>query len=130
MIEFPTNRTRGPFFAASNAVWFRAFCPSAGTGFAWKSFAPAIPAATARTTISIFFISNSNLHVTPTVYHIYRHPPFHTPRASAPEGTSGTGSRVAAPSPLHNTDPHRHDKQRSRTSVRLLVIANGRTDEI
>ena len=64
------------------------------------------------------------------VYHIYRHPPFHTPRASAPERTSRDGKPRRGPFPLHNTDPHRYDKQKSRTFVRLLVIANGRTDEI
>ena len=47
-----------------------------------------------------------------------------------PSVLQGTGSRVAAPSPLHNTDPHRYDKQKNRTSVRLLAIVNGRTDEI
>lgn len=46
MIELPTKRTRGPFFVASNTVWFCAFCPIAGTGFACRSSA-FIPAAAA-----------------------------------------------------------------------------------
>ena len=56
--------------------------------------------------------------------------PSTRPALPGPRVLQGTGSRVAAPSPLHNTDPHRYDKQKSRTSVRLLVIVNGRTDEI
>ena len=43
VMELPTKSTRGPFPDGSNAVLSRAFCPNAGTGFAWKSVCP--PAA-------------------------------------------------------------------------------------